>query len=218
MRRLPCRLAAALSLACVSLGTARAADPYVAIGLPGIVVGVAQPLHERFTIRADYATLGSRDFDGNHEGIDYRGDARFNRVGLFGDWFISGGFRLTIGATFNDGRMDLTALGDGTPITIGDTTYATTAADRFDAKVRFPDVTPYLGIGFGHHSEQVKGLSFLFDLGASIGQAKVTTSTQGPLLGQVSQEDLDAETEQLREGVGKVKAIPQLTLGLAYRF
>jgi hypothetical protein len=200
-------------------GAAHAADPYATIGAPGIVLGVAQPMNERVSLRADYATSGRHGLDGEQEGIDYRGRVQFSRVGLFADWFVAGGgFRLVGGATFNHGRMDLTAFGDGTPIRIGDTLYPTTEADRFVARVKFPDVTPYLGIGWGHYSEQVKGLSFLFDLGASIGQATVETRAEGPLLGQVSDEDLEKETRELRDGVDRVKAIPQATIGVAYRF
>jgi len=226
MQMLCCRARAAAGLGLrlglvlfATVGAVQAADPYATIGAPGIVLGVAQPMNERVSLRADYATSGRHGLDGEQEGIDYRGHVQFSRLGLFADWFVAGGgFRLTGGATFNQGRMDLTAFGDGTPIRIGDTLYPTTEADRFEARVKFPDVTPYLGIGWGHHSQQVKGLSFLFDLGASIGQATVETRAEGPLLGQVSDEDLKKETRELRDGVGRVKAIPQATIGMAYRF
>lgn len=225
MQMFRCRLRAAAGWALGAwsvLGAAtmaHAADPYATIGAPGLVVGFAQPINQRFNLRSDYATSGSHRVDGEQEGIDYRGRVEFSRLGVFGDWFVmGGGFRLSAGVTFNRGRMHLTAFGDGTPIRIGDTLYPTTPADRFDAWVKFPDVTPYLGVGWGHHSQQVKGLAFLFDLGASIGQATVESEVQGPLLGQVSDEDLYKETRELRDGVGRVKAIPQATIGLAYRF
>jgi hypothetical protein len=212
------RLAVAVGMALACAG-AQAAEAYAAIGLPGLVIGFAQPVNDRVSLRADLGTLGSRDVDGDHEGIDYRGDVHYHRLGLFGDWFVAGGgFRLTGGVTFNDGKMTLSALGDGTPITIGDTTYPTTAEDRFDARVKVPDVTPYLGIGWGHHGTGGPGWSFLFDLGVSVGRATVSTSAQGPFLGQVSQEDLDAETRELRDGVGRIRVLPQATVGVAYRF
>lgn len=212
------RLAATAALP--SLGAAaQAADPYLALGLPGAVVGVAQPLGERLGVRADFATLGSRNFDGEHEGVDYRGDGRYSRVGLFADWFpLAGSFRVSAGATFNDGRITLNAFGDGTPITIGGTTYATTAGDRLEVKIRVPEVTPYLGIGWGHQSAQAPGWRVVVDLGASIGRATVDTRATGPLLSQVSQADLDAETKELRDGVGRIRALPQATVGVSYRF
>lgn len=212
----------ALALALLPLvfaGGAHAAEPYAAIGVPGVLIGVNQPMGERFGVRADLGTLGSRDVDGEHEGIDYRGDAHYHRLGLFGDWFVAGGgFRLTGGVTFNDGKLRLSALGDGTPITIGGTTYPTTAEDRFDARVKLPDVTPYLGIGWGHHASAGPGWYLVADLGVSFGRASVSTRATGPLLGQVSQEDIDEETRELRDGVGRVRAVPQATLGVGYRF
>lgn len=209
--------AAACALA--ACAAARAADPYLAVGLPGAVFGVAQPVGEHFGVRADYATLGSRGLDGDHEGVNYRGDARYSRVGVFADWFpMAGSFRISAGATFNDGRVQLVALGDGSPITIGGTTYATTTGDRLDVKIQLPDVTPYLGIGWGHQSAQAPGWRVVVDLGASIGRATVDARASGPLLGQVSQADLDAETRELRDGVGRIRAIPQATVGVSYRF
>lgn len=225
-----CRIRAAAGrgarLACVGwwgmlafAGAARAADSYATIGAPGIVLGASQALSERLGVRADYATSGRHRVDGVQEGIDYRGHVQFSRVGLFADWFVVGnGFRVTGGVTFNDGRMELTAFGDGTPIRVGHTLYPTTEDDRFLAHVKFPEVTPYLGVGWGHHVEQVRGLSFLLDLGASIGQATVETRTEGPLLGLARQEDVDRETRELREGTARVRAMPQATIGLAYRF
>ncbi len=220
MQMKSCRVRAAVWAACCFsvAGAVQAADPYAALGAPGLVLGLAHPLNPQVSIRADVASSGQHGVNGDQEGIAYRGNAHFQRLGLFADWFVAGRFRLSGGATFNDGEMRLTAFGDGTPVTIGDTTYPTTSADRFDARIKFPAVTPYLGIGWGRHSEQVKGLSLMADLGASIGRATVTSRAQGPLLGQVSDDDLYQETRELRDGVGRVKAIPQATIGMAYRF
>jgi len=77
---------------------------------------------------------------------------------------------------------------------------------------------PVIAACNGHTVGGGFGLSLMADLGASIGRATVTTRAQGPLLGQVSDEDLHQETRELREGVGRVRAIPQATIGMAYRF
>jgi hypothetical protein len=207
----------ALALTGLTVTAAQAAEPYVAIGAPGVMLGVAQPLSDTITIRADLATIGTRDKSGTEQGINYRGNYKSNRTGLFADWFVSGGFRLTGGLTINDTKFDLTAFGDGTPIKIGNTSYATTTADRFVANIKFPSTTPYIGIGWGHKMGN-SGWGFVADLGASIGRAKVTTRVEGPLLSQVSQADLDRETQELRDGVGRVRALPQLSVGVSYQF
>jgi hypothetical protein len=56
-------------------------------------------------------------------------------------------------------------------------------------------------------------------VGASIGRAKVTGSVSGPnVSGNVTQADIDRELEEVRDGVGKIRAVPQLSLGVNYRF
>ncbi|MBQ0934068.1 hypothetical protein [Ideonella paludis] len=207
----------ALALTALSVGTTQAAEPYAAIGAPGVMLGIAQPVSDTVTVRLDLATIGTRDKSGVEQGINYKGQYKSNRTGLFADWFVAGGFRLTGGVTVNDTKFDLTAFGDGTPIKIGNTSYATTTADRFVANIKFPSTTPYIGIGWGHKMGN-SGWGFVADLGASIGKATVATRVEGPLLSQVSQADLDRETQELRDGVGKVRALPQLSVGVSYQF
>lgn len=208
---------AACSLFAVA-APAAAAEVYAGFGLPGVMLGFAQPVGSGLTVRGDIASLGSRQQDGVEEGINYTGKAKVQRSGLFGDWFPgSGGFRFTLGVTFNQQRVDLAAVGNGTPIEIGGTSYPTSTADRLDVRVAFPKTTPYVGIGYGHHRTE-PGFGFVFDLGAQIGKAKVTAKTSGPNLSLVSQADLDQELAELRDGAGKVKAFPQLSLGVNYRF
>ncbi|MCW7538917.1 hypothetical protein OOT46_13810 [Aquabacterium sp. A7-Y] len=213
------RSVAALAL-CSAATLSHAGEVYTGIGLPGLMIGYAQPLNDSFTLRADFATLGSRSKNGSEEGIDYEGKIKFSRIGLFGDWFPFGnGFRFTGGVTFNKMRADLEGRPSGGTITIGDTTYAASGEDRFDVEVKFPSTTPYLGLGWGHQAGPKGGWGFAFDVGASFGKAKVRGSVSGPLLSQtVSQEDIDRELEEIRDGVGKVKAIPQLSVGVNYRF
>lgn len=214
-----CRFRSSLVFAALaaSAGTPHAAEVYGGIGLPGAMIGFAQPVSDTVTLRGDFATLGSHDKDYDEDGIKYKGHLKTDRLGLFADWFpFNGGFRLTGGLTFNSWKLDLNAQGNGSTITIGNNTYALSANDRFDVTVEFPKTTPYLGIGYGHQKES--GLGFLFDLGVSIGKAKLSESHSGPNLGSASQADIDKELAELRDGVGKVKVLPQLSIGLNYRF
>lgn len=204
--------------ACLLAGApaARAGEVYVNAGLPGVMLGYAQPLSPDFTLRADVATLGRYNKRTTEEGIDYDAKIRSDRLALLADWFVVGGFRLTGGVTFNRTKADLVARGNGTPVNIGGTNYVLTPADRLDVKIEFPRTTPYLGFGYGHQLGQ--GVGFTFDVGASIGKAKVTETHSGPVLSQANQADIDRELAELRDGVGKVRFIPQLTIGVAFRF
>lgn len=203
--------------ACVAASAAaQAGQVYGGLGLPGVMAGYAQPFGG-VTLRGDLATLQVPDQTVNEEGIDYSTNAKLNRLGLFADWFALGGWRLTGGITFNQMNLDLQARGNGGVINIGGTNYTTSADDRLDVKIEFPKTTPYLGLGYGHQAGSA-GFGFVFDLGASIGRAKLNATASGPNLGQASQADIDRELEELRNGVGKVQFFPQLSLGLTYRF
>jgi hypothetical protein len=207
-----------LVAACVG---AQAGELYGGVGVPGLMLGFAQPVSPSITLRADFSTLGSRTANGTEEGISYAGSLKTNRVGAFADWFpSSGGFRLTGGITFNRFGLDLTARpGAGQSITIGDVTYPLLAADdRLDVSVKFPDTTPYVGIGYGHRMG--KGWGFVADLGVSIGKPTVTAVASGTNLGSIAgiQAEIAKEVAELRDGVGKVSVLPQLSVALSYSF
>jgi hypothetical protein len=206
----------ALSLAAGSLST-HAAELYLGFGVPGAMIGVATPVSPSWTLRGEFATLGEHTEQTQEDGIDYDGRLKVQRSGLFADYFVfGGGFRLTGGVTFNAVELDLVARGNGGSIDIGGQTYNFGPNDRFDAAVRFAKTTPYIGIGYGHHADT--GFGFVWDIGASIGRATVTAASSGPNLGQVAQSDIDRELQELRDGVGKVRVLPQFSFAISYKF
>ncbi len=209
---------AAMAAALCCAASAHAGEVYTGIGTHGLMLGYAQPVAPHVTVRADYASFGKRNRQENEEGIDYDAKITFNRIGLFADAFpfAPGGFRLTGGVTFNNWKVDMEGRGNGGTINIGGTNYTMTSADRLNVKIEYPKTTPYVGIGYGHQLST--GWGFVFDLGASIGKAKVTETHSGPNLSLASQADIDREMAEVREGAGKVKAIPLIAIGFNYRF
>lgn len=198
-------------------GAAQAGELYTKIGLPGAILGYSQPIGPLFGLRVDYATVGERTDRRNEDGINYDTKLKLNRAALLADWFpFAGSFRLTSGITSNQYKLDLLATGAGGSLTIGNTTYTTTANDQFRVQVKFPSSTPYFGVGWGHGMGS--GLRFSFDVGAKFGKATVSYALSGPIAQQVSQADIDAELAELRDGVGKVKAVPQISFGVGYSF
>jgi len=206
-----------LALAGASMA-AQAGEVYGGIGLPGLMLGYAHAYSPTLTARVDVATLGSRSGNRTEDGIAYAGKIEAHRAGVFGDWFpFQGGFRLTGGVTFNKVGLELGAQPGAGSITIGgQTVNGLAAGDRFDVSIKFPSATPYLGLGYGHHAG--KGLGFHADLGVSIGRTKLTATASGPNLSSVTQPNIDAELAQLRDGVGNVRVLPQVSIGLNYRF
>lgn len=207
-------------LSAAALSThAQAGELYTKLGVPGVMLGYSQPIGPLVGVRADYATIGTRKERRTEDGITYDGTLKADRAALLADWFpFAGSFRLTTGITSNQYKLDLLATGAGGSLTIGNNTYATTAQDQLRVQVKFPSSTPYVGLGWGHGSGSGSGLRFSFDIGAKIGKATVDYSLTGPLALRVSQADIDAELAELRDGVGKVRAVPQITFGLGYSF
>ncbi|HET8694823.1 MAG TPA: hypothetical protein VFM33_09170 [Aquabacterium sp.] len=217
------RSASRIGLATVVMSSlaasALAGEVYTGVGLPGLMFGYAQAINPMFTVRADVATLGNYKKNATESGIDYQAKLAFTRLGIFGDYFpFSGGFRFSGGLTFNHQEIKLHSTAQaGSTVQIGNNSYLLTPDDHVDASVKFPSTTPYLGIGWGHQHGD-KGFGFVADLGATIGKPKVEFKASGPVLDHASQSDIDQETQQLRDGVGKISFIPQISLGLNYRF
>lgn len=217
------RLAAPFAACCLALAlqaaapAAQAGEIYVPIGLPGVGLGYAQPVSPSWAWRADYVTLGSRTRDRTEQGIAYEGRLKTGRGGLFADWFpFDGSFRFSLGVTANRYQLDLDASGAGRTINVGGTNYTLVAGDGFNALVKFPSTTPYVGFGWGHGVGN--GMRFAVDVGASVGKATIAASGRGALASASAQADIDRELAELRDGVGKVRALPQLSLSLGYSF
>lgn len=212
-------LSAASTLSALMLQTtAHAGEAYGALGIPGVMGGYAHTLNDRVTLRADYASLGSHKKDGEREGINYKGKLKLARVGVFADYFpASSGFRLTGGLTLNDMSLKLRSnMPAGSIVNIGGTNYVANGNEYLNADAKIPRVTPYVGIGWGHHRREA-GWGFIADVGVSIGKAKLDVDTNLASYG-VSQADIDREVDDLHDDVAKVRVIPQLSVGMSYRF
>lgn len=216
-RHLP--LACALGLACAQ--PVLAGESYAVVGLPGVVVGYAHTVNQQLGLRVDAGTTGSFARDRTESGIPYHVKFKYNRIGLFADYFPFGGrFRLSTGLTVNDAALTLgTRFNGTTPVTFNQTTIVPQADDRFDAKVKIPRVTPYFGLGWGHQAREA-GLGFVADVGVSVGRAKL--SVHQNLLehypGILTQNDIDVKTGELRDNVAKVRVLPQASVGVSYRY
>jgi len=221
------RLAACALAALGLLATrpAAALEAYVATGFPYALVGVAQPINASFAVRADFGSIAHHGYSGSTSDNDFKGSLAYNRTALLADWFVAGGgFRLSGGATFNQAKATMTASAHSGKISIGGTQYdAPSNLYYVQSDLSFPKAAPYLGLGWGHH-DSPPGLSFNVDLGASIGTAKATPLKASAALAselalvQQGATDLASENKDFQDTVHKFKAIPQLTLGVGYRF
>jgi len=209
---------ALLSAACCT-GAMAAGEPYVGVGVPGLVVGYAYTVNQQLGLRADAGYTGRIRKVDSASGVEFEGKAKYDRLGMYGDYFpFSGGFRITGGVTINRATLELRSRFNGvTSVNINGNTVVPTANDYFNVNVRYPTVMPYIGVGYGHDQGHA-GLGFVADVGVSIGKAKFSRDTN--LVGQygITDADVDAKLDQVNDSVGRLTVLPSASLGMSYRY
>jgi hypothetical protein len=221
--RLPSRLhvlAASAFVTATVMGApaAHANGPYAAFGIPGVVGGYAYSVNEKLGLRAEAGTSGTINKSDTSGGIRFDGAMKYKRLGVFGDFFpFSGGFRVTGGLTINRATVELRSRFNGSTVTVNGKTANPTSADHFNADLKYPTLMPYIGLGWGHQAKPT-GIGFTADIGVSIGRPKLTTDTNLVGQGGITQDDIDAKTDELYEEIGNIKLLPSASVGINYRY
>lgn len=208
-----------LLAALAAIGSAaQAQDSYLGLGLPGLyTLGYAYPMSASLGLRGEYAGGLSLNKDGNQDGVNVTGTFKANRLGAFADWFpMGGGFRLVGGLTVNDIKADFNGVGSGNSTINGKSVNMT--GETYNVQVKFPNTTPYLGIGYGHQKSGAKGFGFYADLGVMIGTFTADTTTSLVSSGKATQADVDAQTQKIRDSLGSLSVLPSASLGMSYRY
>ncbi|MFM2083575.1 MAG: hypothetical protein RLY95_393 [Pseudomonadota bacterium] len=185
----------------------------------GLTMGYAKNISSTTTLRGEFAGGLKLAKDGVQDGVNYTGKFTNNRLGAFADWFPgSGGFRLTGGLTYNDTKFELnsTATGNATATINGKTTNL--AGSYYNLAIKLPKVTPFVGIGYGHHTRKDKGWGFFTELGLVLGKFKAESSTDLVTKGTVTQADIDAQNQKTNDSLAKLSVIPSFSIGASYNF
>lgn len=195
---------------------------YVKGGLLGVGMGYAYGINERFTVRGDFTTIGSYNRSGHVGHVDYDLKLRNDVATLSVDYFpFDSGFRLTGGL----GLRDTTVSGNATATEFRDVPFD--SSDALYAKVKWPTVAPYLGIGWGHNNAQYTkaGWGFIADLGVYIGKPSYSLRANDSAMAKLNaysggngQAMLDAETREWEDKLNKFKLFPTAYVGVSYRF
>lgn len=217
---------------------------YSKIGLPGFTLGAGYGLNEYVTARIDFSTLGSiqRSFQPEDD-LSFQAKFSNHKLNLLFDIFpFTNGFRLTSGMGLLS--TELSAIGYSTKpqsIQLGDKSYNVSLDQRDNIRlnINFPKVSPYLGLGYGHHIKQQNGseLGFLFDVGVYLGKPKMTLNISSSLNDKLIRveeqlmnsgisfqaqqrvnQNVEAEKAKLDKYVNKVSLLPAISLGISYRF
>lgn len=194
---------------------AHALEAFAGLGTTGLEVGVAERVGGSAGLRmsAEFLDLG-RDFERN--GATYDTRLKFSSLGLYADYFLAGGFRLSAGALLGSRKASGNAVATNGTITINGTTYPAAGESVF-AEAKFPSAAPYLGIGWGHHQSS-QGMSFYLDLGVVIGKVDAKLTPSPGILAAAGAANVAAEQTNLQESVDKLKVYPALKLGFGYKF
>jgi hypothetical protein len=195
---------------------ATAGEVFAGLGTTGVELGYATRLAPGTGLHVDGEFLSlKRKFDDN--GATYDTKLKFAALGLYGDLFLGESFRFTGGAVIGSRKVEGTGVSSGGTITINGTSYVVAAGETVTVDAKFPSVSPYLGLGFGH-ARASEGLGFYFDAGAVFGKPKVKLTPSATLLAQAGQANVDAEQAKLQEKMNKLRAYPVIKLGLTYGF
>ncbi len=184
----------------------------------GLEVGKLVTDHFGFRVGGNYFKFSTSATKSN---VSYDASLKLKAVTGLVDFFPSarGSFHLTGGVMTNP----ITVSGTGTPdaqgnFTLNGHTYNTAQVGILSGEAKYPDVGPYVGLGFGTPAR--KGpLAFFFDLGAMIGQPTVTLAASGAAPGSQLATDLQAQADTTQHDIRKyAKVYPVLGVGVAFRF
>jgi hypothetical protein len=152
--------------------------------------------------------------------ITYDATAKFQAFSLLIDLFPGnrGSFHFTGGIMTDPVKVTATGKPTSGNFTINGTSYTAAQVGTLTGEAKFPDVGPYAGIGFGTPARK-GAVSFLFDLGAYIGKAKVSLKATGAAANPTLASDLQAQVNKTQKDVDKyAKVYPVLSFGLMIRF
>jgi hypothetical protein len=207
-------IATAIALVLLPLAAA-SAEIYGGAGSTGGEIGVAQAVGSSFTMRLEGNALSYRTHF-TTDGIDYDARLKSSNAAVYLDGFVVGSVRITGGALMGSRKFHGTATSLGSTVVINGVTYPVSPGDALDFDAKFPSVTPYLGLGYGHRAGP--GLQFYADAGVAYGRPKVTLSPSASLAMKVSPADLLAEQQSVQDKADHYRAYPVLKIGLGYGF
>ena len=203
-------------LALLWAGGAMAGEAFVGFGTTGFEVGFAQKLSDQSGIRVDAEFLSyKRNFSTSD--VDYDTKLKFGNAGVFYDHFLSDSFHLSLGALIGTRKLQGTGKASGGTITINGVAYPA-AGESLTLDARFPTVSPYLGLGWGHNLTSANRSGFYFDLGAAVGRPKVTLTATPGLVAAAGQSNIDAEQRSAQDKADKLRVYPVLKVAFGMSF
>lgn len=157
-------------------------------------------------------------------GVHYDGSLRLQSAGVVADYFPwRTAFHLSAGLFYDNNRLSLDARASNGTLSVNGQSYSATELSSLHGQVRFQALAPYLGVGWGDATTGA-GWHLLANAGVLYqGSPKVDLSGSTSYPQSSSQyaalyANIDAQRQQIRDDLGRLRWYPVLSLGASYRF
>ncbi|WP_321817054.1 MULTISPECIES: hypothetical protein [unclassified Paraburkholderia] len=203
---------------CAQAANASPIEVYGGVGTDGIGLGAGYGISSHFGARAE---VDGFHLAHNFSAGDLHYDASLTLIhgGLFADFFPAPSVfpvRLTAGVLVGGDNLSGDATSTSGTYSFNGTTVDTNG-ESVHAKLKYPTLRPYLGIGFGHNPNK-RGLSMAFDAGVAYGKPKVSFDVPADIVSAAGQENVNAEESQLQSKANKLRFYPIVKVSVTYRF
>jgi hypothetical protein len=196
---------------------AQSMEVYGSAGTDGAGLGAGFGVG-RFNARAELDGFHlSRNFSSGN--LHYDASLTVIHGGIFEDFFpVPSLFpvRITGGVLLGGDNISGTATSNSGTYTINGVT-VNANGEAIRAKLTYPKVRPYIGIGFGH-SPVGRGFSVAFDAGVAYGKPGVTFDVPSDIASAAGEANVDAEKAQLESKANSLRFSPVAKVALTYRF
>lgn len=194
---------------------------YLGAGTDGIGVGYGRGINQYLGLRGEVSGFGlSHNFTGDN--LTYDAHLRLVHGAAFADFFpIPHAYvplHLTAGLLVGGDQISGDAIAQGGTYTINGATVVATPGESVSARLKWPVVRPYLGIGFGHNPIGKKGFSAAFDLGVAFGKPSVDFNVPSDIAAQAGSANVAAEEQKLQSKARDLEYYPMVKVSLVYRF
>lgn len=202
--------------ACGVAAAASADEVYGGAGTTGVEMGYGLKLDATRGVRVE-ANLLKYSPSFSTSDVDYDAKLKFGNAGMYFDWFPGdSSFRVSTGALIGPRKLEGTGRPNGGAITINGVAYSAPGESLY-MEAKFPIVSPYIGIGWGHKQSD-NGGGFYADFGTAYGRPKVTLTASPGLLAAAGQANIDEEQRRAQDKADKLRFYPVLKVGYSYAF
>ncbi|MHB1566394.1 MAG: hypothetical protein ACYCXG_06715 [Acidiferrobacter sp.] len=191
----------------------------VDLGTMGLGLTLAMPVMRGHLNARLVVNGGSVPWHVNSGGLSYHTDARWRNAGVLADYFpFRGAFHVTVGAFYNDNRVNLTAIPLNGTYTFEGLQAPAGAVGPVTGIVSFGRFAPYAGIGWGNLAGIPHGFVLTADIGVIWQRPHTTLSAPGAAYNPDLATAVQSARDQIEIAAERFRLYPVIGLTFGYRF